>query len=45
MQLKSFRVQKFRNIEDSGEVELLDAAHMRGREEPGREECAPTSAA
>ena len=25
MQLKSFRVQKFRNIEDSGEVELLDA--------------------
>ena len=24
MQLKSFRVQKFRNIEDSGEVELLD---------------------
>ena len=25
MQLKSFRVQKYRNIEDSGEVELLDA--------------------
>ena len=25
MQLKSFRVRKFRNIEDSGEVELLDA--------------------
>ena len=25
MQLKAFRVQKFRNIEDSGEVELLDA--------------------
>ena len=25
MQLKSFRVQKFRNIEDSGEVKLLDA--------------------
>ena len=25
MQLKSFRVHKFRNIEDSGEVELLDA--------------------
>ena len=25
MQLKSFRVKKFRNIEDSGEVELLDA--------------------
>lgn len=24
MQLKAFRVQKFRNIEDSGEVELLD---------------------
>ena len=24
MQLKTFRVQKFRNIEDSGEVELLD---------------------
>ena len=25
MQLKSFRVRKFRNIEDSGEVKLLDA--------------------
>ena len=25
MQLKAFRVQKFRNIEDSGEIELLDA--------------------
>ena len=25
VQLKAFRVQKFRNIEDSGEVELLDA--------------------
>ena len=25
MQLKTFRVQKFRNIEDSGGVELLDA--------------------
>ena len=25
MQLKSFRVQKYRNIEDSGQVELLDA--------------------
>ena len=25
MQLKSFRVRKFRNIEDSGEVELFDA--------------------
>ena len=25
MQLKAFRVQKFRNVEDSGEVELLDA--------------------
>ena len=25
MQLKAFRVKKFRNIEDSGEVELLDA--------------------
>ena len=25
MQLKTFRVQKFRNIENSGEVELLDA--------------------
>ena len=25
MQRKAFRVQKFRNIEDSGEVELLDA--------------------
>ena len=25
MQLQSFRVQKFRNIEDSGQVQLLDA--------------------
>ena len=25
MQLKTFRVQKFRNIKDSGEVKLLDA--------------------
>ena len=37
MQMKSFRVQKYRNIEDSGEVELLDALTcMVGKNQAGK---------
>ena len=37
MQLKSFRVRKFRNIEDSGEVEMLDALTcMVGKNQAGK---------
>ena len=37
MQLKAFRVQKFRNIEDSGEVDLTDAlACVVGKNQAGK---------
>ena len=37
MQLKAFRVRKFRNIEDSGEVELLDALNcVVGKNQAGK---------